>query len=79
MNTHAKVTALLILCAATSGCSTTSQQYALPYEEPVFLDFAMLEIERDQLHRYACLTGAPLLCNCAGKLTRTCECRCAFY
>lgn len=77
MNARAELSCLLLTCAALNGCAI-DPQYSAPYGEPVYLDFASIEVRRDQLDRYACLTGSPLFCSCFGHLSPTCECRCSF-
>ncbi|MBN1240737.1 MAG: hypothetical protein JXB36_19705 [Gammaproteobacteria bacterium] len=76
---------LPVILAVASGCSTTHQlqpsrtvshTVGAGYQEPVFLSPLTVSIPRENLDRYACLHGDPLICNCRGRIASSCDCRC---
>jgi hypothetical protein len=76
-------------CSTLDGASGISSQlrYAGPaylsagrvYADPskrYLMDIRTVELQREFLDRYACAAEVPLVCQCVGRISQTCECHC---
>ena len=75
MTTQTKSLPLLFLVTALIGaCTTMTPQpvSSLPY----FIGTKPQPVRRDVMSRYACDTGAVLICRCTSRLAASCDCEC---
>jgi hypothetical protein len=72
--------ALLLLLG---GCAVTYSTDMPPnpvspaaFDQPVYLTSRPMSIPREYLYRYSCPTNQALLCDCTGRVAKSCLCRC---